>query len=179
MDVNQQSESFVELPIDKRAEIVFEALFGLGPMDKRAVTRQVAKALSQSGRLNFKRSKTNLPLGEVIEEAIETALTYGYLDRTKEGNILAVIHQPEDYQPEDWELCLLRSLAIEIEPVTIEDAVKSATRWAVKNLGLTSETEPEENPVSAELSNAVNRLIEASRLELIDGKVIVSSGKTL
>jgi hypothetical protein len=120
--------------IDELTEETWKVLFGLGTVTEEKALDLAASALYEKGLIRSRTTKAGTRTGELLREILQTALEYSYMDAPEEGCLRAILNSPEDYEAEDWRMCLFNS--IEDESLEREEAITKAARWARDNLGL-------------------------------------------
>lgn len=124
--------NFINMDIGEQTELVFEILFGQGPLSLAAATKSVVTALKNKGLAAKRQSGKHLTW--TIERTIRTAVEYGYLDEPQEGFVRAIITDVKNYELADWRMCVEKALGE--RPNRGEDDIKAVLHWAVKNTGL-------------------------------------------
>ena len=127
-------ELFLEADPSVQAEMVWEALFGLGLLRKDDVVRTAAVELRARKRLDFGRLDSAGPIHAAIAKAIARGIREGLLDRPRYKFVRAIQQDAKSYAVSLWKKCLLNSLDDNV--TRREDAVRHAASWAVENLGL-------------------------------------------
>jgi hypothetical protein len=120
--------------IDELTEEGWKLLFGLGPLTLQKTLDLMASGLHDKGLIRSRTSRQGTRTGDLLYEVIETALEYGYMDMPEPDHYRAVLVNAEDYEPDDWRMCVFNS--IEDESIEREEAVVRAAKWAKDNLGL-------------------------------------------
>ncbi len=115
-------------------------------------------------------TKTQL-IEALVKEAIETATGYGYLDSPKEGYIRAVLCDPNDYEPDDWRSCLIKSIGN--KRLDRKQTIDNAAKWAAKNLGLKSDSEEGKKLITEGLEKALEKAEREGELKSNDeGRIV-------
>jgi bifunctional pyridoxal-dependent enzyme with beta-cystathionase and maltose regulon repressor activities len=109
-------------------------------------------------------------LAKAIKKALTACIKKGYVDKPQRGHIRAVLTDAREYQPDEWEFCLLESLGKEL--VTRDDAVKKAVTWAAENLGLTQKSVRKTSPVYKKLKLAITATIRTREVKAEKQKYI-------
>ena len=124
-----KSRDFLALSPDEQIDIVWELLLGQGALDRREAVRSVIERLRSHGL-----ARPGEDPAEAIAAVLQKGLQEGSFDRPRRGTVRAVLFDAKDYQPEDWQRCLLAVLGP--EPAGIEDTLRAAAEWARDTLGL-------------------------------------------
>jgi hypothetical protein len=162
--------AFENMPAIEQTEKGYEALFGLGPVPMGEGIVIIAEYLKSEGLADYKRLRTDGSLAKTIKKAINSCIKKGYIDKPQRGQIRAVLADAAEYQPDEWEFCLLESLGDEL--VTRDEAVKNAVAWAYNNLGLKQKTVRKTSPVYKKLKLAITATIRTAEVQAVKQKYI-------
>jgi hypothetical protein len=120
--------------LDELAEEIWNLLFGIGIVSLRAAISIVAAGLYEKGIIRKRKANLGSTIGDILYEAVKLAVEYDYLESPRPDYYRAVLRDAEDYELEDWRMCLFN--AIENESVGREEAIRMAAEWAKQNTGL-------------------------------------------
>ncbi len=163
-------QELTEVNISELAEMVWAALWGLGTVDRDFAIQQCANKLYTDGVINTKQLIRGKTLKQLLNDGIDEAIEFDFLDSPKEGSVRAIIRAADFYEPEDWEMCVKRSLFG--KTLKRSDAIMTASQWARDNLGLEFVDVQIGSLIWEELDTAIGRLLERSELELQRGGMI-------
>lgn len=155
---------------DSRAQIVWEQLLGLGPLDKDSSVREAAKLLRGEGLIDFKRLDSAGPLYEAILEAIERGARIGIFDRPTRGFIRAILVSPDDFPEWLWERCLL--MAMHEQNMGRGEAIRAAAEWASSNVGLAFQRIPSGGRIEVGFKRAITRCIRKGQIDRFGPDII-------
>ncbi len=155
--------SMANASIDELTEETWKILFGLGSVTQDKALDLVASGLFDKGLIRSRTTKAGTRTGELLQEILQTAMAYGYLDAPEGGYLRAILNNPEDYEAEDWRMCLFNS--IEDESLEHEEAIAKAARWAKDNLGLEYTRLQKNGMVWKGLERAIETAIRAKEIK--------------
>ncbi len=162
-------QQLTEASLDELAEAIWKILWGLGPIrEDRAVSRCVEK-LFEDGVITAQNLVAGGPLAELISDAMAAAVDCDFLDHPRDGHLRAVIKDAEFYEPDDWDMCLKRSL--NRTALKRDDVIWRAALWARNNLGLEFVEIPPGSVIRERLSQAFDRALEQGGIEEIQGEM--------
>lgn len=160
---------FLVLSQDEQIDIIWELLLGEGALGKAEAVRRVAESLRQHRLGSFEQSGSDKPLSAAIEAALQEGLREGAFDRIRRGTLRAVLYDPKDYTPEDWQRCLLAVLGP--EPAGIDETLRAAAEWARDNMGLQYARLRTGGIILTPLRTALD--------ELVDDELVLRQGTTV
>jgi hypothetical protein len=160
---------FLALSQDEQIDILWELLLGQGALKKEDAVRRAAESLRQSRLGSFEKLRSDSPLIVAIEAALQEGLREGAFDRIRRGTVRAVLYDPKDYTPEDWQRCLLAVLGP--EPAGIDETLRAAAEWARDNLGLQYARLRTGGIILTPLRTALD--------ELVDDELVLRQGTTV
>jgi cell division septation protein DedD len=164
-ETEPKRRDFLALSSDEQIDIVWELLLGQGALDKREAARLVAEELQGRG---FAAS-IGTSLAEAIEAAFQKGLQESSFDRPRRGTVRAVLFDAKDYQPEDWQRCLLAVLGP--EPAGIDDTLRAAAEWARDTLGL--------EWTRLRTGGVILTPLQAALDELVEDEIVLRRGMTV
>lgn len=160
---------FLALSQDEQIDILWELLLGQGALKKEDAVRTAAESLRRHRLGSFEPSGSDSPLIAAIEAALQEGLREGAFDRIRRGTVRAVLYDPKDYTPEDWQRCLLAVLGP--EPSGIDETLRAAAEWARDNLGLQYARLRTGGIILTPLRTALD--------ELVDDELVLCEGTTV
>jgi type I restriction enzyme S subunit len=149
------------------------ALWLRGPLEKDAAIRTIAEHLREAGLVEFQRLRSGSGLHAQIDDAIESAIAAGRLDRPKFGYVRACKADAQAYSSDDWRAVLVASLGP--EPTLREDAIRSAAEWAREHTGLAFVRLRSDGHIVEGLRSAINSAIRRNEVVRHDAKRISRS----
>lgn len=149
------------------------ALWLRGPLEKDAAIRTIAEHLREAGLVEFQRLRSGSGLHAQIDDAIESAIAAGRLDRPKFGYVRACKADAQAYSSDDWRAVLVASLGP--EPTLREDAIRSAAEWAREHTGLAFVRLRSDGHIVEGLRSAINGAIRRNEVVRHDAKRISRS----
>ncbi len=157
---DEEMLSFWEMDEEPRTGLVYQALLGLGPIEKDRVIRTAAEQLREMGHVDFQRFRENGPLGEAIATAIKRCTQNEWVDIPARGYRRVVAHDPKVYTDATWDLCIENSGVIDQFDLTvdIESAIEVAAGWARDKLGMKYQRLRKKGHVYQGLHRAILRL---------------------
>jgi hypothetical protein len=165
-----KKNSFENMPSIDRAEKVYEALFGVGPVSLGEGIVIIAEHLRSDRLADYKRLRMDGSLAKSIKKAITACIKMEYVDKPTRGHIRAVLTDASEYLPEEWEFCLLESLGD--DPISRDEAVKNAVTWAAKNLGLKQKSMRKTGLVYKRLKLAITSTIKTKEVRVVKQRYI-------
>lgn len=155
---------FLARSSDEQIDIVWELLLGQGALDRREAVRIVAERLRSHGL-----ARPGEDSAEAIASVLQKGLQEGSFDRPRRGAVRAVLFDAKDYQPEDWQRCLLAVLGP--EPAGLDDTLRAAAEWARDTLGL------EWTRLRAD--GVILTALRAALDELVEDEIVLRRGTTV
>ncbi len=168
-------DPFLRYGLDQRAETVYSLLLGYGPLRWDEAVVCAAEALKEGGLVRFEEIHPGDGLWTAVEAAIDKGIALTFFDRPRVGLVRATLVDADDYQAEDWRMCILG--ALETEAASREHAVEKARNWAVMQLGLELRDERITAGVDEALIDAIDDAIAHKELSVQDGKLIVDESR--
>jgi hypothetical protein len=147
-------------------DILYGALWGLGPLELDAAVRTVAAALRDQGLVHFKKLRADGALYAAIHKAINAAVRAGYLDRPRRGHVRAVEPSARDYTTDDWRTALLAVL--DGQPVDRDQAILQAAEWARDNMGLAFQRLRSDGVIASGIRSAIRSALRRGDIERVD-----------
>lgn len=146
-------------------DILYDALWGLGPVKLDAAVRAVASALREEGLVEYKKLRADGALYASIKKAIDAAVRAGDLDRPRRGHVRAVEPLARAYTTDDWRLALLG--ALDREPVERQEAIARAAAWARDNMGLAFQRLRAGGVIESDIKAAIKSAIRRGEVERV------------
>lgn len=163
--------TFVDLEPEDRLAEIHDILLGHGALGREEAVRHCADSLRMAGLAEFSRLRRDSKLAVAIDEALETGLKQSLFDRPGRDHVRAILTDAAEYRPEDWLLCLIRSLGK--APVEREQAVRDAAQWAVERLGLRLHRLRRDSQVYTGIAEALDEAVELGEVAtLSDGFIL-------
>jgi hypothetical protein len=169
---DDDGQDFLTFSRDEQIDLVWESLFGLGPVEKDEAIRIAASCLRDDGLARFQRLRADGLLYAAIASAIDRGVRDGSFDRPRRGHVRALLRDARDYSREDWRRCLLESLNHKALPEA--DALRAAAEWARENMGLEFARLREGGVILEGLKVALRRAIRKGEVTKTRGLVACS-----
>jgi type I restriction enzyme S subunit len=153
----------------EQIDAVWDALLGLGPLEKDEAVRAAAQSLRDQGLASFQRLRQGGPLWEAIATAIGRGVREGSFDRPRRGFVRAILPDARAYTPELWSRCLFDSL--DHEPMEEDEALRAAAERARESYGLEFKRLREDGIILGGLRAALQEAVQTGGIAVRSGKV--------
>ena len=153
--------AFTPSELDKASEAIWSTLFGLGSVSKKLAFSQATRQLANAGLIDQYSPRPGTRAYSLVKTAFDTALKYSFLDAPDNGHFRAILTDPDDYESEDWQKCVIGFMGeYEQKRFAREEIIKGALGWAKENLGLETESIDKDSIAWRCVEEALNQAIK-------------------
>ena len=176
-DNDEPEVSFLEMDSEDRANMVHEALFGLGELDWDEAVKEAASSLREDRLIEYQRLRKNGKVYVAVDKAIEGGLEYGWFDQPEDGVVRAILTDPKEYEAHHWFLPLLMALR-DGSSMDEGDAVRAAAEYARDHAGLEFQRMPSGGVIDKGIREAFALLLEEGMLRRTrSGKIVLQESE--
>lgn len=162
-DEDEDSSDFLDEDTEVQTELVWNTLYGEGPLEKDTAVRIAARVLREAGSVSYKRLDGGGLVYSSIETAIEAGIREGSFDRPRRGYVRAIV---AEIGPDEWRHCLLSTLA---EDATDRDeAIRAAAEYAAEYFGIRFERLRRGGRIEKALKSAINSCLRRGLVGVSD-----------